>query len=704
MTKKPEKPKIYSDVRSIWTSEDPFNIAEGFIHKSKKTYIYNGGASFDCETTSTYQNGDKVAFMYIWMFCINECIVYGRTWEDFVYFMDKMRECYQLDKNRYIIIYVHNLAFDFQFFRKWFKWDKVFALSKYEPLYARTEGYEFRCSYQLSGSSLDRVARELHDHEIRKLKGDLDYDRIRHSGTFLSPSELEYCFNDVLIVQYYIDEQIAQYGRMWKIPLTNTGRVRQFCRTSCLYRQADDGRINMNRDFKRLMKSLTIEPEEYVRMRATFQGGFTHANGWHVGHVLYNVTSFDFTSSYPAVMICEDGYPMGKGERVKIESREQYDRLLKRFCLIFSVRFTNLRQKDTVYENYLSSHKCQIEGDRLINNGRIVYADQLSTIITNVDFEVIEAFYDWDRIEIGTCYRYRKYRLPKPFLRAVMELYKDKTELKDVPESAVEYQLKKGMLNSTYGMTVTDIIRPEISLSDDWIETPVDIGEELDRYNAAFNRFLFYPWGIFITAFARRNLFTAIKAVGFDYVYADTDSIKLLNFKDHEDYFKKYNERIEKKMQEAMRYLGMDENAYKPLTVKGIPKPLGVWDYEGTYDRFKTLGAKRYMTEDSSGCRLTLAGLGKRSGMEDIKRQAERRHMDVFDVFNEELSVEPEHTGKLTHTYIDEEIKGTVTDLHGVAGSYHELSYIHLEKAPFRLSLADEYADYIQILTGGMKR
>ena len=58
----------------------------------------------------------------------------------------------------------------------------------------------------------------------------------------------------------------------------------------------------------------------------------------------------------------------------------------------------------------------------------------------------------------------------------------------------------------------------------------------------------------------------------------------------------------------------------------------------------------------------------------------------------------------VVRVYIDEEIKGTVTDLHGVTGSYHELSYIHLEKAPFRLSLADEYADYIQILTGGMKR
>ena len=100
--------------------------------------------------------------------------------------------------------------------------------------------------------------------------------------------------------------------------------------------------------------------------------------------------------------------------------------------------------------------------------------------------------------------------------------------MKGVQGKETEYLLSKGMLNSVYGMCVTDIVKDNAIYSDDdnWGFEKVDIDEEIQKYNDSKNRFLYYAWGIWVTAYARRNLWTGILAVGKDYIYSDTDSIK----------------------------------------------------------------------------------------------------------------------------------------------------------------------------------
>lgn len=39
------------------------------------SYIYNLPCSFDIETSSTYLKEEKTAFMYIWMFGINDLVI-----------------------------------------------------------------------------------------------------------------------------------------------------------------------------------------------------------------------------------------------------------------------------------------------------------------------------------------------------------------------------------------------------------------------------------------------------------------------------------------------------------------------------------------------------------------------------------------------------------------------------------------------------
>ena len=110
------------------------------------------------------------------------------------------------------------------------------------------------------------------------------------------------------------------------------------------------------------------------------------------------------------------------------------------------------------------------------------------------------------------------------------------------------------------------------------------------KYNKSSSRFLFYPWGVAICAYARRNLFTGILEFKEDYIYADTDSIKVQNIENHMDYIKRYNDDCIKKLYMAMDYHELPYDLIEPKTIKGESKPLGVWDFDGHYKRFKTLG------------------------------------------------------------------------------------------------------------------
>ena len=109
-------------------SDGYFNFEVPTIRTNKKIEYLNIESAFDIETTSDIIDGHKVAYMYIWMFGIklgNE-VVYGRTWEDFTNLCERLQQIYNLNSERRLVIYVHNLGYEFQFMRKYFEWENVF--------------------------------------------------------------------------------------------------------------------------------------------------------------------------------------------------------------------------------------------------------------------------------------------------------------------------------------------------------------------------------------------------------------------------------------------------------------------------------------------------------------------------------------------------------------------------------------------------
>lgn len=665
------------------------------IRTNQDKYVYNLPCSFDIETSSFYNGDEKQAIMYLWTFGIGGYITYGRTWDEFLELYEKIVEIFNTDLTNRLVIYVHNLAYEFQFMRKYFIWNKVFSLTKRKPIEAITvDGICFRCSYKLSGYGLEKLAENLQKYKCKKMVGDLDYNLLRHTKTPITEKEMNYAVHDVLVVMCYIQELIEREGNITRIPLTNTGFVRRYCREYCLYK--DDDKFNTKfKDYRRFISKLTLTPEVYEMLQEAFAGGFTHANAYYQGSIVYDVSSFDFTSSYPYVMISEK-FPMSRAKFVEPKTKQEFVHYIKNYCCLFECEFTNI-QASVLYENYISKSKCRVLENAVNNNGRIVKANRLVITITELDYMIIRKMYKWDEFKIGRFAIFKKGYLPTNFIMSILELYSKKTQLKGVEGKEVEYLLSKNQINSAYGMCVTNICRETINYDNDiWTSEKPNIEEAIYKNNKSVKRFLYYPWGIWVTAYARYNLFTGINEFKEDYVYSDTDSIKVINLDKHKDYIDNYNFEVHYKLERACKYHGIDIEMTMPKTIKGEAKPLGVWDYEGTYRRFKTLGAKRYLVEkiDKTNAlvqQLTVAGLSKSIAINYMHKIAD----DVFDVFDEKLYIPKGETGKNTHTYIDEEQHGIVTDYLGQSCEYHELSSVHLEPADYNFSLTEEYINYL---------
>lgn len=651
-----------------------------------KTKYLNIPLSFDTETTSFYDaHGEKTSIVYVWMLGICGIVIVGRTMDEWVITCERLIERFRLCGHRIAIIYIHNLSFDFQFIRKYHTFSRVFATDTYKPLYATTvDGIQFRCSYRLSGYSLDYLAKNLHYHKIRKLSGDLDYRQLRHTETLLTDIELQYCLNDAKIVNAYIDELIDREGDISKIPLTKTGFVRNYCRNECFSKYG----------YRDAIHNMTLSADEFNMCKNAFQGGFTHANSDCVGEVFNNVTSMDITSSYPSVLVAEM-YPIESPKHIQIRSMRQYRDIASKYCVVLTIRFANLSPR-IWYDFYLSSSKCTIKGKRDIANGRIVWADYVETTITNVDFDIIEKSYKWSAIEITECIYFKRDYLPTSFIKSLLALYQQKTQLKSVKGKETEYQVVKENQNSFYGMTVTSPIRDVYEYDGEWLDpiTP-DLETAIERYNRNYNRFLYYPWGIFCTAYARRNVWRAIIECGNDYIYCDTDSVKFLNYSTHVEFFRRYNNHLLKKLERACIVHNIPLDMVTPANINGDVKQLGAFEMDGEYKRFKTLGAKRYLYQYQNGeFGIVVAGMNKITGLDYLLKTYGEN--GIWEYFDNGMEIPPQYSGRLVHTYIDQIREGDLTDMYGNTSHYKQLSCVHLESASY--TIGDSLYEYMRFI------
>lgn len=260
-------------------------------------------------------------------------------------------------------------------------------------------------------------------------------------------------------------------------------------------------------------------------------------------------------------------------------------------------------------------------------------------------------------------------------------------------------------------MMVTDICKDEIIYSDTWGVKTADVEKNIKKYNESPKRFLFYPWGVFITALSRAHLWYGILEFGDDYIYSDTDSLKVINAEKHENFIRKYNNWCIKKADLMCKTLGLDPEDLRPKTEEGIKKPIGIFEKEtedhdnltGKYLQFKALGAKRYLyscwdyDKDSDtwyiGYHMTVAGVNKKVATPYLLKT----YKDIFEAFKIGLHLPKGTTGKLTHVYIDELMSGELVDYMGNSYQFeNEPPGIYLESAEYDFSISEDYYKFLK--------
>lgn len=702
-------------------------VKKSFVTSRKKrengVKYLNIPVAFDTETTSFYEsyideNGkivkQKRACVYLWQFGFIDTVYYGRKIEEFPIFLQQIKEKFNLNSKRKMIIYVHNLSFDFQFISEFFTVTDIFARTEYKPIYAElNECFVFKCSYFLTNKSLKLLAEET---TTKKLLGDLDYTLYRHYETPLTKQEMQYAENDILILLEYIAKQIEKEKSIHKIPLTSTGYVRRF------YLEYLQNNYNFNEYKKKYKPIIEIDFDVFTLLEKAFAGGYTHANYINVGLICKNVKSIDFTSSYPYV-ICSSLFPMKKFQHINIESKKQFLEYISNSPCLFTIIFKDLKAKTSI--TTISKSKCRVDEISLkSDNGRIISTDFCETTITEIDFQIIDKFYTYSDFVIIDFYKSVYGYLPKPLIECVLKLYADKTQLKGIEEKAEEYQLAKALLNSFYGMCVTNPLNSEIFFDDyDGWSTEEALDDEkkrerLEKSVSSYSSVLSYAWGVWVTAYARKNLLDMVYIIGDDVIYCDTDSIKYMNYEKYEKIIDKYNQELLTRGKEVLKKYKIDETALSPKDIKGNTHPIGIFTDEGVYTDFKTVGAKRYMTvKNNDILQITVSGIKKNyfykwlnytfggncldieknvtndvEKMEYYQIQNEDEKEKIFDLFEDEkLEIPEEFTGKMTHCYIDEKYTCNLTDYTGKVAEVTQQRYIHLEKQPFKMSLDDEF-------------
>ena len=660
----------------------------------KKDHYVEHLAAFDIETSSYTDEGVKKAVVYSYALAIDDTIYHARRADEFFSLLEKIATDMELSPDRRLVVYVHNLAYEWQFIKHYMQWDSAFAIASERRVTraVSTLGIEFRCSYVLTNKPLAAVGKDV---GVQKMVGDIDHTLIRNSITPLSDEEMGYIDNDVRILIEFERQALAQEGgtveqALHSIPITKTGYVRRRMRKAAL---ADPA-------YEQLISELTLNEEVYYLARHSFQGGYTHANSMVMGQECGDTVAVDLASSYPSSML-QFTYPMGSFHSMSHHefSAEEIDKCIGHvhFFVTFEVHGAVARYPFP----YISHSKALSITDPLVDNGRVFSAASMTLTMTDVDWQIFRRCYEVDEIEIVDVMMAPADYLPAAITDPIVAMYGDKTALKGVAGQEVNYRSAKEDINGVYGSIAMDPVRTDFEFNaedSEFVATLPSVEDALSKHNNSRSRYLFYPWAAWVTAYSRyvllMTMYDLIDA-GVTVMYCDTDSIYHKPSPKAQGIIDRVNGEVRERLATAMHYrwfYASDEeveDALAPKDIKGVRHHIGLFEVDGHYDNFKTLGAKRYAVEKDGQFKITVAGLSKKAAsyIEEI---------GGMEAFVDGLTVSAEKSGRLTHTYSEETARNLITDYMGNTCHMEQHGFIHLEPSPYVLTVSDDYTRFVQ--------
>lgn len=681
--------------------------------------------TFDIETTTIITDvikGKPIRHGFIWsgQFFDGTDYIQVRSLEDTIKRLHIIADDNKEESPYKIVIFVHNLSYEFQFIKDFFHFTKILCTDKRKIIAAETDQLVFRCSYFLSNMSLEKFM-QFEGVPEEYQKSNMDYLKIRYPWTKITEDEYIYCKNDVvglhMAVKHRIDDCTNQ--DINNLPLTSTGYVRKACRKAVTANKGNRYRFIRER----------LDKETFLMLHEAFRGGNTHANKLHANKTKKKVGQRDITSSYPFELLTKP-YPTKFFDLEPFTWKEfdYYINHSKKWATVFEVAFKGLEliNPDATPVPYISTSKCNklqfIDPDNEedkkkskkearkgnVDNGRLLKCYGCSMTICEQDFNIIKKQYKWSDIKISKCKVAKKKMIPKELRDQIMKFYFNKTTLKQDetsadydPDIAYQYAKSKNMLNGIYGMHVTNPCKSDYifdektkSVLEGYIDEKGVFHKEkadeqllLDKYYNSYSNFLSYQVGVYCTAYARASLQEAIDLCInkknpniSDVVYCDTDSVKFLNPEDHEDDFEKLNARKQKEAEKHDAFVDF----------KGKRYYLGVFTDEGIALKFKTFGAKKYMyrLKDKKDIKITISGVNKKKGKEKLKEDC--KNNKILSPFSIEKGY-VFHGIKTTSCYND------LTEIKEYHVDDHVLKYasnIAMYPSSYTLGLSSDY-DYL---------
>jgi len=401
-------------------------------------------------------------------------------------------------------IYFHNLAFDGSFIVDWllkhgFAWvEKVIhpctfttLISQQGKWYSVTVMWpngrrtEFRDSLKKIPLSVKAIA---DTYKLDESKLEIDYDEYREPGHKLTPHEVAYLRNDVLIVAKAMRLQIA------------AGMTRLTVGADSL---AEFKHIFGETQFKSMFPVLPGFMDADIRK--AYRGGFTYADERYKGEIVGRGRVYDVNSLYPSVM---------------------YDRVLP-----YGVPrwFSDFPPDDPDYPLYIMgvTIMAKLKPGRLpciqIKGNMYFTATEYQTeiteptllVCTNVDLALWQENYDLEILAYEGGWAFRG-------ITGVFCEYIDKWMNVKANSTGGMRMIAKLHLNSLYGKFATNPdVTPRIPvLEDNVLALPIGPPETRDPVYTAV--------GVFITSYARDLTIRTGQTHYEEFLYADTDSLHLL--------------------------------------------------------------------------------------------------------------------------------------------------------------------------------
>lgn len=576
----------------------------------------------------------KGALLYHWQASIDGCEFSGRDLDSLSQWLKDL-SVWAGDSIK--IIYVHNLSHEFQFLLNLFEPSKVFARRSHNPIYVDVGcNLQFRCSYQLTHLSLAAWADSI---GMAKLKGALDYHKLRTPLTPLTPLEIWYCMEDIRIMVKGLQQYRSRWEHVREIPLTQTGELRRVVQPL----------LNWPAWNWRVTKLTPPTMSDHLWMLNAFFGGTVIASTLHREVTITDpMWMYDISSSYPWVLISER-YPLTPFETA------HSSKLIKRYMssddytYIIEIRCYGVKALTPLL--FMSASKIRAGRKVFSSNGRVKDADYFEVTLTKPDYEIFRQCYRCEKITVITCKVSKLQYLPADLRLLIIDLYKSKTMYKDVSGFEELYVTSKQRINSMFGLCVFKEFADDVEyIGDDiktvngvdyqyWAPKPLDsdgytekLKRKVSRWHLPKN-YLALQFGLFCTAYARANLWRGCLQTDENHihqnatyvVYCDTDSNKCIDHPGMREWYDKYNAEVLQRHKQIAADLNIDPADLSPLDPKGRPHPIGVYACENPKDKktgellpireFRTLGSKEYVYRDPSDgeLKMTVAGVSKKA-------------------------------------------------------------------------------------------